>query len=172
MGKRKKRKQCREAQRQNASNEVSTLQRRMDAIFKLNIFLFGSIWAVGEELWQQALPSGYGKSGREMHPGLCIEPPNKTMFPVTVMMLFGSHSQPRRRCMFSVQDPFDEGDPRPCNFGAFPPVGLDPMAYGNADSEIRTHIRMHKKRMHILPLAKQDELRKFLHDIYAWEERP
>ena len=172
LNKRKKRKQSREAQRQNASDEVSALQRRMDAILKLNIFLFGSIWAVGEELWKQALPLGYdGESVREMHPGLCTRPPSAAMISATVMMLFGSHSREGRRRSFIVDDPLDEGDTHPCYFGAFPPVGLDPTTYGNADSEIRTHIRFYKRRQRILPQARQDELRQFLHDIYAWEDR-
>ena len=86
-------------------------------------------------------------------------------------MLFGSHSCHRSRRAFVVPDLFDEGDPRPCNFGAFPPVGLDPTAYATADSEIRNHIRPYKRRMRMLSSAKQDELRQFLHDVYTWEVR-
>ena len=143
--------------------------RRRGALIRL-FFSFGSIWVVGEELWREKLPSGYGESGREMHPGLCVNPSNMTMLSATVMMLFGTHSHDYLRPEFSVQELWGDGDSRSCNFGAFPPVGLDPMKYGSDDSEIRTHIRMYKKRMHILPLAKQDELRQFLHDVYAWEE--
>ena len=151
------------------SNEDASAKRRREALVRL-FFSFGSIWAVGEMLWQEKLPPKYGESGREMHPGLCVNPSSAPMLSATVMMLFGTHTHDYRRSEFRVQDLWGDGDSRPCNFGAFPPVGLDPMAYGNDVSEIRTHIRMYKKRMHILPLAKQDELRQFLHDVYAWEE--
>ena len=170
MSKRKKLKRSREAQRLVVSNEAAAVERRIEALGKI-IFSFGTIWAVGEELWQKALPSGYGESGREMHPGLCIEPPNKTMIPVTVMMLFGSHTSHGWRRAFIVHDLFDEADDCPCNFGAFPPVGLDPMTYASDYSEIRTHIRPYKGRMRMLPPTEQDKLRQFLHDVYAWEER-
>ena len=170
LNKRKRDKQGRKVKREVISKEEAAFQRLIEALRKL-VFSFGSIWAVGEELWQQELPSGYGESGREMHPGLCIEPPNKTMIPVKVKMLFGSHTCHGRRRAFVVHDLFDEGDDRPCNFGAFPPVGLDPKTYVNDGSEIRTHIRPYKGRMRVLSPAKQDELRQFLHDVYAWEER-
>lgn len=170
MSKRKKRKQRCETQRPVVSNEEAAITRLMKALSTI-IFSFGSIWAVGEELWQEKLPAGYGESGRGMHPGICVNPSNATMFSATVMMLFGTHSHDHLRPEFSVPDLWGEGDPNPCNFGAFPPVGFDPMAYGNDKSEVRTHIRPYKGRMRMLSSAKQDELRRFLHDIYAWEDR-
>ena len=170
LNKRRKRKQDGDAKRKVLSNEEAALERLIEALRRL-VFSFGTIWAVGEDLWQQALPLGYGESGREMHPGLCIEPPNKIMIPATVMMLFGSHSCDSKRREFIVHDLFDDGDVQPCNFGAFPPVGLDPKTYANASSEIRTHIRPYKGRMRMLSSARQDELRQFLHDVYAWEEK-
>ena len=170
LNKRKRRKQCGEAKRKVPTNEEAALERLIEALHKL-FFSFGTIWAVGEELWQQALPLGYGESGREMHPGLCIELPNKVMIPDKVMMLYGSHSSDSKRREFIVYDLFDDGDVRPCNFGAFPPVGLDPKTYASASFEIRTHILPYRGRMRKLSLAQQHELRQFLHDVYAWEER-
>lgn len=170
MNNRKKRKSRRESQRKPLRSDIAAIWRRIDALAVVN-FSFGSIWAVGEDLWQEALPPEYGISGRAMHPGLCTEPPSKSTFPVTVMMLFGSHSVHDGRRRFVVDDLFCEGDSRPCNFGAFPPVALDPMSYGNDDSEVRTHIRKYKGLVRRLAQPKQAELRKFLHDLYAWEAK-
>ena len=154
--------------------EEASYWRKLELICKLGLFPFGSIWAVGEDLWRQVLPIDEfdPDSGREMHPGICTEPPDNRTFPAAVRMFFGSHSKGKGGYLkqwFKVMDLFDEGDKKPCWFGAFPPAAIDPTYYGNDDSEIKTHIRKYKNKFRTLPDDRKEELKRYLRKYYSRE---
>ena len=152
------------------SVEEASYWRKLELICKLGLFPFGSIWAVGEKLWREVLPSDqYDQdSGREMHPGLCTEPPDARTFPAAVRMFFGTHScNSNVKKHFVVENLFDDGDQKPCHFGSFPPAAIDPTYYGKDESDVSSHIRKYKKKFRMLSQEKQGELRKYLRDYYS-----
>lgn len=53
--------------------ENDALTPRLRAMFKLMKFEFGSLWFVGEDIWEVKLPSSYvRRSDRVNHPGICL----------------------------------------------------------------------------------------------------
>ena len=53
--------------------EIQSLTPRLQAMFKLMKFDFGSLWYVGEAIWEEKLPSSYvRRKDRANHPGICL----------------------------------------------------------------------------------------------------
>ena len=53
--------------------EIQSLTPRLQAMFKLMKFDFGSLWYVGEAIWEEKLPSSYvRRKDRVNHPGICL----------------------------------------------------------------------------------------------------
>ena len=60
-------------QGEETMNETS-LSRRMQAFAILNLFGYGSLWVVGENIWKAKLPEYYvQREDRMEHPAICVQ---------------------------------------------------------------------------------------------------
>lgn len=60
-------------QGEETMNETS-LSRRMQAFAILNLFGYGSLWVVGENIWKAKLPECYvQRENRMEHPAICVQ---------------------------------------------------------------------------------------------------
>ena len=69
-----------------------SLTPRLQAMFKLMKFDFGSLWYVGEAIWEEKLPSSYvRKKDRVNHPGICLNTASPTpSIHAAIMMWHGT----------------------------------------------------------------------------------
>ena len=52
----------------------TALSRRMKAFAMLNLFGYGSLWFVGENIWKEKLPESYvQREDRDVHPAICLQ---------------------------------------------------------------------------------------------------
>ncbi len=146
-----------------------TLTRRLQAIRQLMDISFGSLWIVGEKLWQEKLvPFGYDRrSTRCGHPGICVRGNAEDAgLHATVPMWYGTSR--RKDPSYQVRNFFNESgraeQAHVTYFGHFQAVQIDLRHMGSrpvTDSDFRhwnPSVRRRDERRGVL--SKQEEAMK------------
>lgn len=162
---------------EDAMNKTA-LNRRLEMFATLNVFGYGSLWFVGENIWKVKLPTSYvQREDRAEHPGICLQNASADggVHAVAPMLYGSTLHMDREKTLRLVRlgvlyvvtnfTGSEKDTKHKTKFGDFRPVMIEKSYFGRdgvalKDAEKRKNmIRLNKNRK--LDVREMDELKRF-----------